>query len=74
MNPLEPFDPKTHFRCALCLGVFPYVEEGEDEWSDEDARKESEKLFGEEVTDQTHVVVCDDCWKTFGLDQDPSSQ
>ena len=32
-------------------------------WSDEEAKKEFEKNFGEKVEDNDTCIVCDDCYK-----------
>ena len=49
------------YKCANCGGVF---KEG---WTEEDAKKEAETMFGKPVDDwkEDGVVVCDDCYQVF---------
>ncbi len=45
------------YQCAHCGNVY------EKERSDDDAIAESEAKFQMPVTEETHVVICDDCFK-----------
>lgn len=45
------------FKCGACGGVF------EKAWSDKEAVAESEAKFQMPVTEETHVLICDDCFK-----------
>jgi DNA-directed RNA polymerase subunit RPC12/RpoP len=45
------------YTCAVC------DEEFESERSNEEAKAESEAIWGEKPSDETHDVVCDDCFK-----------
>ena len=57
-QPSKPFDPATHYRCAVCDGIF---EKG---WSDEEAATEfavTVEFAGVALEDCD--LVCDDCYK-----------
>ena len=45
------------YKCAMCGGEF---KEG---WDDEDAKAEMKANYGENITLQDCVVICDDCYK-----------
>lgn len=47
------------YRCAHCDGEFVA------DWSDEEARQESQEIFAMTVTPETHAEVCDDCFQQF---------
>ena len=44
------------YTCSICKGVF---EKG---WSDEEALKETEEIFGDVPIEECDIV-CDDCFK-----------
>lgn len=44
------------YTCEHCRGTFTTT------WSDEEANAESREIFGVEPTDETHAVICDDCF------------
>lgn len=52
----ETFDPKTHYRCVACDGVFAKG------WSDEEAAAEHAVEFPDMPLLDTDLV-CDDCYK-----------
>jgi hypothetical protein len=43
------------FTCGLCGETYDKA------WTDEEAQKESERIFGPDIEDPE--VVCDDCYK-----------
>jgi hypothetical protein len=47
------------FTCSRCGQTF------RKEWSDEEAKAESEKQWGLPVADGTHSMICDDCYREF---------
>ena len=47
------------YKCGKCREEFEYVSDGS--WSEDEAMKESKKLFGNVPKEQL-VVVCDDCF------------
>lgn len=49
------------YTCANCKDSFV------SERSDEEAERESEEIFGIPVSDDTHSVICDDCYRKLGL-------
>ena len=53
-------EPET-FVCDNCGGTFPK------EWSDEEAEKESQKIFGK-IEPEEQATVCDDCFKEIVAD------
>lgn len=50
----------NEYKCCVCEGVF---EKG---WTDEEAKKEKDELFGD-VPLEDCCLVCDDCYKNMGL-------
>ena len=50
----------NEFKCCACNGVF------EKEWTDEEAEKEKDELFGG-IPLEDCDLVCDDCFKKMGL-------
>lgn len=50
---------QNEFQCAMCKGIF---EKG---WSDEEAEKEAEELWGKKtsISDPRMVIVCDNCFQ-----------
>lgn len=57
MKKLKP----NEYRCANCNKVYQYG------WSEEEANKEAETIFGKHPDDwlDDKVVVCDDCFRLF---------
>ncbi len=47
---------KTEYRCAQCGGEFKTA------WSDDDAQRESEQLWGRRGDTPGMALVCDDCF------------
>lgn len=58
---------ENEFQCAHCDGVFGK------EWSDEEALKEAEEIFGKPVEEwkDTPVVICDDCFEAMNPRNNP---
>lgn len=56
----------NQFTCAMCGGTFDM---GRD---DEEAKAESKKRFGLEVSAETHDVICDDCFNLLDLPEEPT--
>lgn len=52
----ELVDKGESFTCAHCGETFTAAV------AKLEATAESERTFGDEVTAETHDVVCDDCW------------
>jgi 5-methylcytosine-specific restriction endonuclease McrA len=48
---------RDEYTCASCRGVF------DKERSDTEAVAESEAKFGMPVSEETHAIVCDDCFQ-----------
>ena len=46
---------ENEYRCASCRNIY---EKG---WSDKEARKEMQEIWGE-VPEQQRAVICDDCF------------
>ena len=60
---------KETFTCENCGGVFNL------ETTDDEADAEAERLFGVKNAhskvgsgDDDMAIICDDCWKSLGLD------
>ena len=53
----------NEYQCALCKGVFNFG------WSEEEATIELEKNFPG-ITKEDCAIVCDDCYKQMGLNDD----
>ena len=54
------------YTCSLCKETF------DKEWSDEEANKECEEIWGVKnaSTDDRMVVVCDECYKMMNIGQE----
>ena len=48
--------PEGYYQCDQCGGIF---EKG---WSDDDAKKEKERLFPS-LKKENESIVCDDCFR-----------
>ena len=55
----EIFDPKKHYRCAVCKEVFEKIID--ETWDDNKAAEEMKQVFNKEVDDCD--LVCEDCYK-----------
>lgn len=49
------------YTCEGCGGTFTPAPG----WSEEDAAKEAEQLFGAPVPEDDRAILCDDCYKQF---------
>jgi len=47
---------KNEYQCEHCKGIFIYG------WSDKEAKKEAEDLWGDDIGENP-AIVCDDCFK-----------
>jgi hypothetical protein len=56
----------NQFTCAMCGETFDMGR------GDEEAKAESKERFGLEVSDETHDVICDDCFKALNLPEGPA--
>lgn len=52
------------FDCAVCGGTFDMVPE--EEWSEEDRKKEREEIFGGPV-EPTDGLCCHDCFRQLEI-------
>lgn len=50
---------ENEYRCAQCGGVFGFAID------DDEARKASEEEWAMPVQDDTHDIICDDCYQEF---------
>jgi len=50
----------THYKCANCKEEFEFIRD--ETWSEESAKEEYEKTFGEPPSAATSLV-CDDCYE-----------
>lgn len=51
----------NEFRCTACKGIF---EKG---WSEEEAQKEADEIWGE-IPEDEKVIICDDCFNSVSLE------
>lgn len=51
------------YICSLCGGTFGLIRD--ENWSEEEAKKEYHKMFPNSKWED-RTVVCDDCWNRFG--------
>lgn len=48
------------YRCELCSGTFDFCDDAE--WSQADAERESQSMWGKSVSEPDMAIVCDDCF------------